>query len=205
MSTVRDANQLSSGTPIENAYADFANSLKSLANQARLEWLRTPNQNYNPSARKAYTEEVSSLNKKLQDAKKNSPLERQAQVKAGVYVKMVQDANPNMEKDEVKKLKQQALTAERAKNGAYKNKIQITPKEWEAIQAGAISHNKLTEILANTDTDVIRSYATPRTSGGLTPAMISQAKTMLALGTPQSEVAQKLGVSTSTLYKAISE
>lgn len=205
MSQHRDAYDLSSGTPVENAYADFANSLKSLANQARLEWLHTPNQSYNPSARKAYAEEVSSLNKKLLDAKKNSPLERQAQVKAGVYVKAVEKDNPDMSKDEIKKLKQQSLTAERAKNGAYKNKVQITPKEWEAIQAGAISHNKLTEILANTDTDVIRSYATPRTSGGLTPSMISQAKTMLALGTPQAEVAQKLGVSTSTLYKAISD
>ena len=34
--------------------------------------------------------------------------------------------------------------------------IEITDKEWGAIQAGAISENKLTQILNNTNTDTIR-------------------------------------------------
>ncbi len=38
----RDANDLSSGTPMERVYADHANKLKALANQTRLAYLDTP-------------------------------------------------------------------------------------------------------------------------------------------------------------------
>lgn len=205
MSTVKDAFELSSGTSVETAYATYANQMKALANKARLEFLDTPTQKYNPSAKETYKNEVASLNSKLQDALKNAPLERQAQLKAGVYVAAVLKDNPSMDKDDLKKLRQQSLTAERYRTGASKHNIQITEREWEAIQAGAVSNNTLERILANTDTDVIRSYATPRSSGGLEASIISRAKAMLASGIPQSEVAKSLGVSTSTLYKAIKE
>ncbi len=203
MSTVKDAFELSSGTAVEAAYATYANQMKDLARKARLEYLNTDSQKYSPSAKTTYSKEVDSLNQKLEEALKNSPLERQAQLKAGFYVNSVIKENPSMEKDEIKKLKQQALTAERIKNGASKSNINITPNEWEAIQAGAVSNNTLERILANTDTDVIRAYATPRASGNVDAAMVSRAKSMLASGIPQSEVAKQLGISTSTLYKAV--
>lgn len=205
MQTVRDAYELSSGTSVENAYADYANSMKALANKARLEYIKTPPQKYNPSANKTYSQEVASLTYKLNEAIKNSPLERQAQLKAGAYVSAVIKDNPSMDKDDIKKLKQQALSAERTRNGASKQKIVITQKEWDAIQAGAVSNNTLVSILSNTDTDIIRSYATPRSSGGLDASILSRAKAMLSSGVPQSEVAEKLGVSTSSLYKAIKD
>lgn len=41
MAETRDARTLSSGTPQEEAYADYANTMKSLANQARREMVNT--------------------------------------------------------------------------------------------------------------------------------------------------------------------
>lgn len=205
MSTVKDAFDLSSGTQVEAAYATYANQMKDLANKARLEFLKTPTQKYSPSAKETYASEVASLNSKLNEAIKNSPLERQAQLKASVYVAAVKKDNPDMSKEEEKRIRQQALTSERIKNKASKAKVDITSKEWEAIQAGAISNNILEQILANTDTDLIRAYATPKSSGGLDSSTLARAKTMLASGIPQSEVAEQLGISTSTLYKAIKE
>lgn len=205
MSTEKDAYKLSSGTAVENTYAEYANQMKALANKARLEYINTPSQKYNPSAKTTYANEVSSLNAKLNEAIKNSPLERQAQLKAGSYVASVIKDNPGMTDEDKRKLRQQSLSAERVRTGASKSKIDITHKEWEAIQAGAVSNNTLERILANTDTDIIRSYATPRSSGGLDSSTISRAKAMLAVGTPQSEVAEVLGVSVSTLYKAIND
>ena len=45
----KDVRTLSSGTPTENEYADFANKMKSLANRARKEAVATPNLNAAPS------------------------------------------------------------------------------------------------------------------------------------------------------------
>ena len=47
--------------------------------------------------------------------------------------------NPDMTKAEVKKASQQALAQARSSVGAKRSNIEITDKEWEAIQAGAIS------------------------------------------------------------------
>lgn len=208
MGESKDARSLMSdpGTPMELVYAEYANSMKSLANQARKEYLVTPSLKYSPSAAKAYAREVASLNDKLLIAKTNAPLERLAQIKANIEVKTKKRANPNMDKDELKRLKGQALTRARIRVGAKKTRVNITRKEWEAIQAGAITNSKLAEILDNSDIDVVRSYATPRASTGLSSSQVSRAKSLLASGNyTQAEVADQLGVSVSTLSKAVNE
>lgn len=209
MAETKDAYSLSSGTEIESIYADHANRLKELGNQARKDILSTPNLVYSPQAKKIYEAEVSSLTSKLNMAKKNAPLEREAQRKANIFVKenkkrLEELENRELTSEEVKKMKGQALTEARSRVGAHKERVSITPKEWEAIQAGAISNNTLADILKNTDLDIIKQYATPRTSIGMTPAKINKAKAMLDRGYTQAEVADVLRVSTSTLFNAVS-
>ena len=203
MADTNDAYSLSSGTMIESVYAEHANKLKSLANQARIQSRNTKPIPYSPEAKKKYNKEVSSLDAKLNTALKNRPLERKAQLLANAEVKAVRDANPNLDNDDLKKLKSRALIKARAKTGAGKQQIQITPSEWEAIQAGAISSNKLKQIINNSDLDTLKQLAMPREFKGMSPGKVSKAKTLEANGYTLAEIADSLGVSTSTIQKAL--
>lgn len=199
LAEVDDANLLSSGTPIEKIYATHSNELKSMANLARKEAVSTKGVRYSPSARNAYSKEVGDLDTKLALALRNAPLERQAQLLANGVVSQKRHQNPDLEPSEIKKLKSQALNEARLRTGAKKARIEITDREWEAIQAGAISNSKLKQILDNADLDRVKELATPRTATTMTAAKASRAKSMLASGYTQAEVAEALGVSLSTL------
>lgn len=203
MAETDDANTLSSGTVMEKVYANHANRLKSLANNARKESLTVKPQSYSPSAKKVYSKEVASLDAKLNISAKNKPLERQAQLIGNAVVKAKMQATPDMDPADIKKVKSQALKAARERTGASKQNIQITPKEWEAIQAGAISNNKLSKILDNTDLDLIKQYAMPKSSPAMSPSRVARARAMLNSGYTQADVADAMGVSTSTLSAAL--
>ena len=97
------------------------------------------------------------------------------------------------------------MTEARLRVGARKTRIKITPKEWEAIQAGAITHNKLTQILKNADMDIVKSYAMPRNSSVMPAAKVSRAKRLRANGYTTSEIADFLGVSVSTINRALND
>ena len=201
MAETKDARTLSSGTPQEEAYAEYANKMKALANQARKEMVNTGKIPYSASAKITYQKEVDSLSAKLNVALKNAPRERQAQVMANAVVKAKKQENPNMTSGEIKKAGQQALTAARNSVGAKREPIKITDKEWEAIQAGAISENKLMQIINNVDIDDLRQRATPRTTNTLSAAKISKIASMNASGYSTAQIAESLGVSSSTVSK----
>lgn len=188
-------------TPQEIAYANYANSMKSLANQARLEILNSGKLEYSPSAKATYQKEVDSLMIKLNNALKNTYPERQAQLIANSKVTAKKQDNPNMSNDDIKKASQQALKAARNSVGAKRQSIEITDKEWEAIQAGAITENKLTQILKYTDIDDVREKAMPKQSNELTNTEISRIKLLIAAGYTTEQIAQRLGHSTSTIRK----
>lgn len=200
-----DANTLSSGTVIEKVYADHSNKLKALANEARLAAVHTKTTPYSPSAKAAYQKEVNSLNAKLNVALKNAPLERQAQILANAVVAQKRHANPDMEASDLKKIKGQALAESRLRTGAYKRRIEITDSEWAAIQQGAISTNKLKQILDNANPDRIKELATPKTTTVMTSVKKQRATAMLASGYTQAEVADALGVSLTTLKNTLNE
>ncbi|MET0785779.1 MAG: helix-turn-helix domain-containing protein [Paenisporosarcina sp.] len=195
----KDAATLSSGTPMETLYANHSNKLKALANKARLAMINTPPQKYSASAKETYKSEVASLDSKLALAKRNAPLERKAQLIADAEMRIIRDENPNMVNATRIKLEHQTLNEARIRTGASKYRIVLTPHEWEAIQAGAISHSKLTDILTNTDTESIRKLATPKDPLMLTHTEVNRAKTMLSSGYTRADVASALGVSVSTL------
>lgn len=202
LAEARDAHTLSSGTPVERLYANHSNRLKQMANQARLAAINTPAPRQSPSARRTYADQVKSLDAKLALAIRNRPLERQAQLIANATVKAKRDANPDIDSTSLKKIKFQALAEARVRTGAGKQRIVITDKEWEAIQADAISASKLQDILNNADTDRVRDLATPKSAKLMTSAKTSRAKSMLASGYTRAEVAAALGVSLTTLDEA---
>lgn len=198
-----DARTLSSGTPKEELYADYANKLKSLANRARKELLTAGKIERSASAAETYKEEVTRLNAALELSILNKPKERQAQIIANTRVKAILQDNPELSnnKKELKKIKQQSLTAARAAVGAKREPIVISDREWEAIQAGAISETKLSQIIDNADIDVLRSKATPRSVSSITPAMQSKIAHMSSSGYTIQQIAQRLGKSPSTVSK----
>ena len=114
-------------------------------------------------------------------------------------------ANPELESSTRSKLKYQILETARINTGAKKTQIEISPKEWDAIQAGAISTNKLEQILANANPDQIKALATPRTQRVMTASKTTKAKQLLARGYTRAQVADQLGVSLSTLDLATNE
>jgi hypothetical protein len=204
MAETKDAFTLSSGSVMETHYATYANSMKALANQSRKDMLNTERLKYSPQAKSTYAKEVESLNSKLQVALANKPRERQAQVIANAEVKAKFKANPDLSNDDKKKIKNQALAKARARVGASKSQINITEKEWEAIQSGAISDNKLVQILNNTDLDLVKAYATPRTKQGVSSSKLARIKSMANSGYTQAEIADALGIPVSTVNNALS-
>ena len=202
-----DVRTLSSGTPQENAYADYANKMKAMANEARKQYRATGNLKRSPSASTTYQKEVASLDAKLNVAAKNAPRERQALAIANSVVKAKKQANPDMTKDEIKKASQIAIEDARNTVGARgkETKINITDREWEAIQAGAISDNKLTQILRYADVDKLRERATPRSSTQLSTAKVSKIKSMRASGFTIADIADSLGVSSSVVSQYLKQ
>ncbi len=198
-----DANTLSSGTPMEKIYAEHSNKLKALANQARLAAMRTPSLVYSRSANKVYKDEVATLDSKLTLAKMNRPLERQSQIFANAVSRAKRDSNPNMDSETRTKIEYKALAEARIRTGATKREIRITPQEWDAIQAGAISNYKLSQILDKANIDVVRELATPRTRVLMTTSNTQRAQAMLSSGATRAEVAVQLGVSLTTLDRSL--
>jgi DNA-binding CsgD family transcriptional regulator len=189
--------------PMEIIYADYANSMKDLANRARVEMTGTGKIAYSPSAKNIYSAEVKSLNEKLRNAELNRTREREAQRMANVEVQ-TKVASGQIDKKDTKKAGQQALTRYRTEVGATTRKdrnIIIEDKEWEAIQAGAIHENTLKRILNNTDIDVLRERATPRSTTTLSNAQINRIKKLSASDYTLAEIAQKMGKSPSTISK----
>ena len=191
------------GTPIERLYADHSNRLRALANTARKELVSTSGLTYDPTAAKTYKSEVDRLTSDLNVAKKNKPLERQAQLIANSIYRAKLESNPHMDDADKKKEKGRALKTARDRVGAGKKLVEIDPDEWKAIQAGAISSHRLSDILDNTDLDKVKALATPRSALVMTATKLARAQQMLDNGYTQAEVASSLGVPTSTLNSAI--
>lgn len=190
-------------TKAELAYAEYANKLKSLANEARKEMKATGTLKYSPEAKKAYEPEVTRLQSALALANSNKPRERQAQVLANARIKEKIEADPDLANDKkmLKKVSQQAIVAARQQVGAKRHPITISDKEWEAIQAGAISDNVLSQILDSADIDNLRQRATPRANNELSNGKIALIKARAASGYTNAQIAESLGISASTVSK----
>ena len=206
MDEVTDARDLVSSRrhPMELLYADYANSMKALANRARMELIRTGNLEYSKNAAKIYAKEVSSLEAKLNEAKKNKPKERLATRLAAAEIRRKQQVDPSLKGEDLRKVSQRAITKYREEIGSIKRSarsIKIEDKEWEAIQAGAISDNRLKIILDNSDPDILRERAMPKTGKSPTNAQVARMKALANSNFTIKEIAEKMNLSSSTVSK----
>jgi len=189
---------------IELIYADYANSMKALANTARKELVATGNLAYSRNANKVYSNEVASLSSKLNEALINAPKERAALRSANVILKGKTEVNPDMSNEDYRKEAQRAITSSRVDVGSLSRRdrsITITDKEWEAIQAGAVTENVLSKILSNADVDELRQRATPRKDNSISENVQARIKAYKLSNYTNDEIARKLGISTSTVTK----
>jgi hypothetical protein len=205
MQVVKDARKLSSGEPMEEVYANYANSMKAMANTARKSAVAIKDPTQSPAAKALYSKEVASLRAKLRNAQMNAPLERRAQIVAGATAKARIATRVDPDSDEIKKIKYESLRDAREQTGAAKQRIGTTlvpllPREWEAIQAGAVSSSMLRKVLDNSDMDTVKKLATPSTyRSSLTPGQLALAKSMNASGRSPTEIAAALGIPRSTI------
>ena len=202
-----DVRKLSSGTLQEEAYAEHANRMKALANQARLEYKATPTLKRSASAAKAFEPEVTRLMSALRVAQLNAPREREAQRIANARVKAKVQDNNITDKDEISKIRRAAINDARVATGASgkRTRITISDGEWTAIQAGAISDTTLSEILRYAEPKTVRERATPRATTQLSQARINRIKALANSGHTNSEIAEALGISTSAVSKYLNE
>lgn len=209
MADTKDARTLISqrNSLIERVYAKYANQMKDLAREARRELKRTPKLTYDPEARKHYAAEVESLERKLVEAKKNAPLERQALLLANIAVKQYIYDNPHLKNDNgaLKKLKGRTLNEKRYVTGANKKRVDFTDREWEAIQAGAVHDTFLKDLLKNADDKSVKERAMPKTRQTISPARKQRVQQMLNLGYTQDDIARMLDISVGSVNNVLKE
>ena len=210
ISETKDARTLSSGTIQENLYADFSNQLKAMANQARKEAANMKGIQYDTNAAKRYAAEVASLKEKYSNMIANKPKERKAMLIANANIKAkIQELglDPAIDKKEIKKISSVEMQRARDSVGASgrKSKVTFTDKEWEAVQAGAISDNMLMKFLNSSDSDEIVKRAMPKTAVVMTSVKLSKAKAKLRSGYSYAEIAKACGVPESTVYTSLNK
>ena len=195
--------------PMEVFYGVYANKMKEMGNAARREYQKIKTYEVSKSARDVYSNEIESITAKTNTALANAPYERQAQMAANVILKQKKIANPNMTDTEKKKIGQQALNDARSRliPGGKKQRVVLTEKELEAINANAIPASQLKVVLNNADQDKLKEMVMPKQQrGGLSSSKIASAKAMLASGYyTQAEIAEQFGISPTTLMKYINE
>jgi len=194
---------LTGGNEKEQPYLDYALFLKNEAATARktAAALETASIKKDSKAKDMYEEEVESLTKKANSISENQPKERQALILAyGIVQAKVAEAGGQMSKDKLNKIKTQALTQARQLASAKSPKIELTTKEWNAIQAGAVSKTTLTKLLSKTTTESILRHV-GKTSSSLTAAELTRARAFINSGATIAEAAATLGVSPSTLAR----
>lgn len=207
---VKDANVFlgANATKTEHHYADYINELKAFKNKVDSEMSGIKMPARDPKAAKIYAEEVLSMKDKVNQVKINRIKERQAQRMAEVSSKAEiarRSEDEVLKKDEISRIKQQALNKARSMVGAERTPVTITDDEWDAVQSNAVSGTLLKELVSFMDDSQLKSLATPRANKQMTEARKSKAKALLANGYTIAQVAEALGVSSSTIGKIKAE
>lgn len=209
MALEEDAYNLVSGgskestTSIERVYADYANQMKALALSTRKEAANIPTPKQNDSAKATYKNEIESLRAKVNNALMNKPLEREAQRLANAMFEDQKKENPGMSSDEAKKLRGKNITIARQRVGSKRQPVNVTDKEWEAIQAGAVSAQLIRDVIANSNLDLIKARAMPRETVTLANTKKVLIRSLAKAGYTQAEIAERLGVSTSLVSQVL--
>ena len=204
MMAVKDAFKLVSETqyPVEIAYAQFANSLKSMANEARKASLDSSLKLvYKPEVAKENREIIDNLKNKILRAESNAPLERAAQREATYVSNQKFKIDESLTEKEKGKIRQQAIVQARLKYGAERYPVSITDEEWDVIQKGGISNHMLEQIIQYADSDKLKARAMPRSIDIPSETKQARIRSMETAGYTIAEIAQRLDLSPTTVKK----
>ena len=197
------------GTPKEVLYADFANRMKEMANAARLESINISNERANKVAAETYKEEIASIDEKIAVARANKPRENMAQAWANAVAKEQLAAfEGEADADTRKKIETRALASARVKFGVKRKSVELTPREIEAINAGALGSGKIKACFDNSDKELLKSQTIPKTyistASKLKESDMARIRTMATSGKyTLSELASRFGVSATTISNII--
>ena len=190
--------------PMEQLYAAYSNDMKSLGNRARRELISTKLPRKNPDAAKRYAKEVDELKAAIKLASMNAPRERQAQIIANAVIR-AKTADREVSSEEYKKISRQAISAARLRTGASRKEslIELTDRQWEAIQAGALSASAMEAVVRYSDMEKLSERAMPKTNTAVSASVATRAAGMARNGATTSEIADALGISTSTVLELV--
>lgn len=208
MSTTDDAFDLV-GDPYhkkEVAYAEYANNLKDLANQARKDSVvASKDIGIDKEAAKQYQTEVENIKNKIIEAKKSAPRERMAQRQAA-YIRYckINEYGGEVSKDQYKKITNQAIAEARSKYNSKRYDIKLTPKEWEAISHNALHKTLVRELLSSMNKDNLLELAMPKSTTAISPSKKARAKAMAKNGYTLEEIATALNISVTAVANVVS-
>ena len=203
LSVTKDAYDIATDTPMDKAYADYHNWMLNQGNKARKLSLSVGSYEKDSNAEKAYAPEVASLKAKVVRAQKISPIERQAQIYANLVIEEKLKANPVLKKKgyekEQSRLREQTIAGARMRLNKPDRSFEITDREWEAIEAHAVSPTMFKQVLKYGNDKDIKKKALPKQNSGLADSQVSAIKALLATGYSQQDIAEMYGISTSTV------
>lgn len=203
MFETKDAHTLSSGTKMEEIYADYANSLKALGDRSRLSLTKVEPIPYSKAAAGVYQKEVESLMNKLTQANMNAPLERQANLIANKQAQMKIDQKGDCDKDDEKKIRNSTIKEVRQRLGAQHFEFEIDPLEWEALNSGAVNKSTQREIFKKVSDETLKIEAMPRNTKRMSEQQMALAKRLSDSGYSLKEIGDKLGFSATTIADVI--
>lgn len=208
LASVNSLHDISSGTIEEKLYADYGDKMKALAVKARRAKKDIDISGfYNKASASIYRDEVASIKAKVELSTLNAPRERRAQIIANSLIFEQKKAHPELEgdKDALRKLSSNAIKTARAQVGAGRKirEFKLTDKEWAAIQAGAINKTLMDEVWTFANTEDLKRRAMPKEQRAITSSEQSKIRSMFNSGKTYAEIAQALGVSTSTIAQYV--
>ena len=183
-------------TPMEQEYAKYSNAMHDIANQARKMMVNNTETVVATAEVKAqYVNEVASLKAKLEVAQQNAPKERLAQMYAQAALKSWKANNPEDAKDSdmLKKKRTYFQNQARARTGANGSgtRVKISAKEYEAINAGAVPKNTVTDVLKRCDKNTLNKQAVPHDESAVSDFAIAMVK-QWASQDPSTRISQEL-------------
>lgn len=190
--------------PMEQIYASYSNEMKALANKARREFIFTKISKKDPEASKKYAKEVQELKSAIKIASMNAPKERQAQIIANAVIRAKLNGL-DVSSEEYNKISRQAIKAARQRTGASRKEslIELTARQWEAVQSGALAASVMEELVRYSDMERLKELSIPKAKQALSKTTEMRARAMASNGATTSEIADALGLSTSTVLEVI--
>lgn len=196
-------------TPIERAYASFANEMKSMAKEARKIFKETKDLDYNKQTYLTYQNDIDTLLRSIDDAESNKMRERTAiaMANASIQKKMAswKQANPDASRTEYKaqkrKISDREMKVARNEVGARRKKVDITDAQWDAIQNGGLHKTDFYRLMKYADRDQVKQRAMPKTYNELSTAKQNRIEAMRRSGYTNEQIAAQVGCSVSTVVK----